>query len=110
MAAVIPLMSAPVRVTGNSTQDLRLAVNVSQFNQLEFLLNVYEGTDVAVKIITGMQSDTADGWQDLVSFTTTLDAGNSEKKSASNPLAFIRYQVTNAGTYTIFITGIARLT
>ncbi len=110
MAAMIPLMSAPVQVTAATKQDLRLAVNVSQYNQLDLLLNVYQGTDVAVKILTGMQTDSEDGWQELGAFAATLDAGNSEKKSMTNPLAFIRWQVTSSGTATIFITGVARLT
>ena len=110
MAAAIPLMSAPVRVTAATKQDLRLAVNVAQFNQLEFLINIYEGTDVACKIITGMQTETYDGWQDLGLFTATLDANSSERKTMTNPLAYILWQVTSSGNATFFITGVARQT
>ena len=110
MGAIIPLMSAPVRVTAATKQELRLAVPVSQYNQLDFLLNIYEGTNVAVKIITGMQTQSEDGWQDLGSFSATLDATNSEKQSFSNPLAFIRWHVTSSGNATFLITGVARLT
>lgn len=108
-AMMVPLMSAPVRLTATGKQELRLAANVSQYNQLDLVLNIYEGTDVVVRILTGMQTETEDGWQVLDTFATT-SATFSTKKSFTNPLAFIRWEVTTGGNKTFLITGVARMT
>lgn len=109
MAAVIQLMSSPVRVTAATTQDLRLSTPVLQFNELQLLLQVFEGSSVAVTIITGTQTDTEDGWVTLDTFTSTT-APNSTMKTFTSPLPYIRWKVTSSGNATIMVSGVGRTT
>lgn len=108
MAAPIALMSSPVRVTTATTQDLRLSTDVLQFNELQLLLQVFEGTSVGVSIITGNQVDTEDGWVTLDSFASAV-APSSAMKTFTNPLRYIRWKVTSSGNATVLVSGVGRM-
>jgi hypothetical protein len=112
MAGLVQMMSAPVRIgVQNELQDLRLAVNVAQYDTLDLLLNVYEGSNVAIQIWTGMQVESDEGWVLLGSaFPTVTTAPGSKLATFTNPLAFIRWKMTNTGNTTFMITGIGRQT
>ena len=82
MAGLVQMMSAPVRIgVQNELQDLRLAVNVAQYDTLDLLLNVYEGSNVAIQIWTGMQVESDEGGDRWRSSRGGSRAGLSSVKS-----------------------------
>ena len=109
-SSLIYLTEKPVRITAAGKQDLRLAVDVGNVDEADLLLVLYEGTDVDVKVTTGMQLDTDVGWVTLVTFTR-LSAVNSEKKHLVEMLRYIRWEITFGGASTnatFMLSGIAR--
>jgi hypothetical protein len=112
VADLITLTEDPVRVvaTGSGyTQDLRLAVDVSAYDELDLVLSVFEASaSVAVKVTTGMQRDAELGWVDVGTFAST-GASAAAKANFKNLLRYVRYVVTTATVTTSFtIHGIGR--
>jgi len=109
-SSLIYLTDKPVRIIAAAKQDLRLAVDVGNVDEIDLLLVLYEGTEVDVKVTTGMQLDTDVGWVTLVTFTR-LTAVNAEKKHLADMLRYIRWEVTFGSASTIatfMLSGIAR--
>jgi hypothetical protein len=107
MARLAYLTDKPVRVLDPEKQPLRLAVDVGDVDELDLLLVVYEGIDVTVKIITGMQTESELGWVDAGSFTT-VGANEAAKLNLTNLLRYVRWEVTSVREATFTIAGIAR--
>jgi hypothetical protein len=105
---LIYLTDEPVRVTGpNVKQDLRLAIDVGAFDQLDLGLVVYEGTDVSLRILTGMQVESDLGWLTADTFALTQQNGG-DKMSVTGLLRYVRWELVSSGTATFMIAGIAR--
>ena len=110
MADIVTVTQKPVRHSIAEKQNLRLAVDVSAYDELDLLLTVYESTggSITVKIITGMQIESDVGWVDVASFTATA-ANAANKGNFKNFLRFIRYELITAGTTTTFlVNGVGR--
>ncbi len=113
MADVIALAAEPVRMTTTAsgfTQDLRLALDVADYDELDLVLSVFEASaNLTVKIITGMQCEGELGWVDVDSFSST-GASSASKKNFKNLLRYVRYVVTNGASVTasFTITGVGR--
>ena len=103
----LALMEAPIRVTAADKQPLRLAVDVSAYGVVDLLLTVYEGSNVAVRVLTGTQTQTEDNWIALEGFPA-LNAGQSSQKTYSGFLKYARWEVTSSGNATFLVRGICR--
>jgi len=111
MASVVYLTTEPVRVTAATVQSLRLALDVSAFDELDLILTVYEGTSVVCKIVTAMQNeDDVQGWLNAngASPFGSVSAGASGKANFQNFLKYVRWEVTSSGNATFMISGIGR--
>ncbi len=113
MADVIALVPEPVRMTTSAsgfTQDLRLALDVSEYDELDLVLCVFEASvSLTVKIVTGMQCEGELGWVDVDTFAST-GASSAARKNFKNLLRYVRYVVTNGAgvTGSFTITGVGR--
>ena len=110
MPAEIFLATEPVTATAVSKQPLTQAIVVTRYKSLALLLRVLAtvGGNVTVRIITGMQNDTYDGWVVLGTYTPTAGPAN-EKVDMSNALKYILWEVSAIGTSATFtVQGIAR--
>ncbi len=115
MAEPIILTPEPVRISAagsNVNQDLRLALDVSTYDELDLLLVCYEmstGGNITVSILTGMTCDSESSWVTLTSFAAT-GAATAKKLNVTNFLRYIRYQLTTSSTFTttFAIDGMAR--
>ena len=106
MAKVIQLTAEPIRVTSAQKQELRLSRRVTPHNELELLCRVVAGS-VTIKILTGNQIETEDGWVELGTFGA-LSADNSEAITLTNPLRFVRWEAASESSGTFMISGVAR--
>ncbi len=107
MPESVALTPEPVRISAtgsNVKQDLRLALDVSSYDELDLLLTVYEntsGADIVVPVLTGMTSDSESSWVTAGTFSGTGGAGPAANKlNIKNFLRFIRYQLTTGSTFT----------
>jgi len=108
MAHVVEVTDGPVRVTAASKQPLRLAVDVSGFDELDLNFVVFEGTNVASRIITSMDlDDDSIGWVIVDSFITTSATGTS-RRNFGGLLRYIRWEITSSGTAGFLISGVGR--
>ena len=90
----IVLTPYPVRVAGGTDkQALRLGREGSGFPEFQLALSVYEGSDVEVRILTGMQAESELGWIELGNFLVSK-AGDSRSQVFYDPLRFLRWEVT----------------
>ena len=101
-------MQGPVRVAGATKQALWTSVDVSEFAVMDVILSVYEGTSVAVRVLTSTQAETEDSWTALEAFSS-LNGGQSAQKTLSGLLNFVRWEVTSVGAATIYLRGICRV-
>ncbi len=112
MATVIMLTREPVRLTATGAQDLRLAPEVGDFHELDVSYRLLEGASGAsLKLETGMSTDSTDGWVDLGSAFTGTAAPYATKQTITNPLRYVRWNVTTLGggsAVTFFIQLIGR--
>jgi len=110
MADVVTLTQKPVRQTAGK-QELRLAVDVSAYDEIDFLLTCYEstgGSSIVVNLLTGMQIESDTGWVLVAAFPTTA-ANAANKMNFKNLLRYVRYElVTGSTTATFLINGIGR--
>jgi len=111
MADIVTVTQKPVRHSIAEKQNLRLAVDVSAYDELDLLLTVYEssgGGSITVKIITGMQIESDIGWIDVASFAATA-ANAANKQNFKNFLRYIRYElITGSTTTTFLVNGVGR--
>jgi hypothetical protein len=110
MADIIYLTDKPIRVAGTGKQELRLALDVSAYDELDLLWTLHEGpSTTSVKLITGMQIESENGWPDAeTSFTFPSAAPASVKRNYKNFLARIRWEKLDGGTATFMVVGIGR--
>lgn len=101
MATEIWLTDGVTRVTAQgAVQALYQAVDVSKYDQADLLLWVHgvEGTatNFVVSIITGMSTDSEEGWWTVNSFSniTAANATSFEKKNFPQLLKYLRWKVT----------------
>ncbi len=107
MADIIHLTDKPIRNTGATTQELRLAVDVSAYDELDLLLTMYEGSSIQVEVLTGMQIETEEGWVSAGTFST-ISAQGETKLNLKNFLRYVRWDQNTAGAATFMVNGIAR--
>lgn len=106
-------LSPPVRIAAPGGQDLRLALDVSMFDEIDLELQVVglegSGADVTVDIQTGMQTHSGTGWSIVATFLRATSL-SSEKKTLDGFLRYIRWRVSglNGTAATFLITGIGR--
>ncbi len=117
MTSELQLTPQPVRTTVATKQPLQQAVNVSEYDIADLLLYVpaLEGTaspTATIRIITGMQLDTEDGWVVAGTFNVVSTTNNSQKLRVSELLKYIRWEVSGVtGTtpaVTFLISGMLR--
>ncbi len=108
MAKSVDITRGPVRATGPIKQSLSLAVDVSNFDELDLSLVVFDGTSVTSKIITSMDADDdVVGWVSAESFATTSATGTS-RINVVGILRYIRWEITSSGASTFLISGVGR--
>jgi hypothetical protein len=107
MADIIELTDKPIRNTAATIQELRLALDVGSYDELDLLLTMYEGTSIVIEVWTGMQTETEEGWV-LAGTFTTLSAQGEAKMNVKNFLRFLRWKHVTASTATFLINGIGR--
>lgn len=106
-------LTPPVRVIAPAGQDLRLALDVLMFDELDLEIQVVglegSGADVTVDIQTGMQLHSATGWSTVTSFSR-LTSISSEKLAVQGFLRYVRWRVSslNGTAATFMISGIGR--
>jgi hypothetical protein len=98
LADEFTLTPQPVRVTATGKQLIREALDVSAYDQADVLpfVAALEGTtpSVTVRIITGMQVASEDGWVVAGTFSA-VTAGNTPLKiSCPGLLKFLRWEVS----------------
>ena len=102
----------PITVTAVSTQPLSEAVDVSEFDILDLMSSVAAMTasTVTIKIITGMQKQSEDGWVTAVEFSAATVVGSELKTKTNGFLRYIRWTVTaiTGGSATFYIRGMGR--
>ncbi len=106
----------PVRVTGAGAQELRLALDVSGYDEIDIELRVFElkgtGATLQLTIETGMQCATDHGWTTLATFPLVSAAPAIKLRNLRGLLRYLRWNVTTLGgttpTATFLIDGIAR--
>ena len=108
---LVDLAPSPVRVSAVGapvSQELRLAVDVSDFSMLDLELTLLDdgggGTAPAIRLLTGMRRDTEDGWVEVDSFVAS-SAPATLKKTFFPLLRYARWEVT-AGTPTFVLRGV----
>lgn len=97
MADSFNLTNVPIRVTATTAQSLDLVLDVSDYDDLDALLSVvgFEGAGSAtIEIQTSMQKDTADGWVQLLAFSSVTGTNVYEKKAGTGLLRYIRWRVS----------------
>ena len=86
-------------------QPLHQAVEVSGMDQLNLLLFVLSvegaaGTGFQLELLTGMSTESEDGWVSMGIFSAVTMPNKSEKKDFSGPLKYVRWKVLSLGTFT----------
>ena len=104
---LIYLSNKPIRETGPKKADLRLSVDVGGMSELALVATVYEGIDVSLRVLTGMQLESDLGWTTLGTFSL-LSANGADKQVWTGILRFVRWEVVSSGTTTFMIAGVAR--
>jgi hypothetical protein len=111
MADIVMVTQKPVRETGpNKKQDLRLAVDVSTWDELDLLLTCYENTGggtITVNLLTGMQMESETGWISAGAFPATA-ANAANKANFKNLLRYVRYELVGSTTATFLVNGVGR--
>lgn len=108
MADIIHLTDKPIRNTAATIQELRLAVDVSAYDELDLLLTMYEGSSISVELWTGMQIETEEGWVIVDTAFTTISLNGETKKNFKNFLRYVRWKQVTSGDATFMINGIGR--
>ena len=100
MVEEFTLTPQPVRATANTTQSLKDAMDVSSNDIADILLLVsaVEATNptAILRVITGMQTGSEDGWVEAVASTAVTTSG-SQKLQAARLFEYIRWEVVPFG-------------
>jgi len=107
----VSLTLAPVRVTDVTKQDLRLAAEVGCYAVVDLELEVFEGTDIEVRVLTSLQNASEDGWVEVGRFPpTSKDAGGSGRvlRSFFPVLRYARWEVLSSTSGTFLLHGVGR--
>jgi hypothetical protein len=92
------LTEVPIRVTATGAQELRLALDLLDLDELDLELQVLrlEGTtpSVTIELQTGMQIESTEGWVSVAAFNAVSTAPNAQKRNFVNLLRFVRWNVT----------------
>lgn len=105
--STVALMDRPIHTTDIDIQPLRVAVPVAGYAALDLELQVLEGTDVEVRVLTGMQTDSEEGWIEVDRFVPT-SAVRSVRKPFFPLLKYVRWEVLTATAATFYIQGMGR--
>lgn len=94
----VMITEVPIRVSATGAQDLRLAVDVLDVDDLDLELQVLRlegGTpSVTIELQTGMQTESSEGWVTVSAFTAVSTAPGSQKRNFTNLLRYVRWNVT----------------
>ena len=111
-------MSEPVKITAAAGQDVRLALLLGQFHEMDISLRCLEisGTGVTIVFETAKQNEVGpagtndNGWVAMTSGSFTMTAAGTTLVHLTNPLKFVRYNITGigGGACTLMIQGVAR--
>lgn len=99
MGTEFTLTPQPIRLTAPGKQNLDQALEVGDFDSISALLGVLslEGTagpSATVRIITGMQKDTEDGWVPLLTFDAQTAANKFDDKHVQDKLLkYVRWEL-----------------
>lgn len=100
MADEFTLTPQPIRAIANAKQALKDALDVSAYDIADVLLliSAVEGTNptAIIRIITGMQTESEDGWVEAVASTAVTTSG-SQKIQAARLFKYIRWEVVSFG-------------
>jgi len=96
------LTPQPIRVTNAAKQPLNLALDVSDYDEINALMGllalVGSSSGVTIRLITGMQVDSEDGWVTLVTFSAQTTANSFDLQNATTGLLrYIRWEVLSLG-------------
>ncbi len=100
MADEIYLTDGPITVTGPAKQPLRLALDVSRYDEMDLRLRVlaFQGTpSLDVRLLTSMETDAEDGFVVLGSFTQMTVPNTAQKASFKGLLKYVIWEVTAIG-------------
>jgi hypothetical protein len=103
----IVLTERPIRTTDIDIQPLRLAVPVAGYAALDLELQILEGSDVEIRVLTSMQNDSEDGWVEVDRFVPT-SAGRAVRKPFFPLLKYVRWEVLSVTDATFVIQGVGR--
>jgi hypothetical protein len=111
--STVLLTERPVRVTDVEVQPLRVAVPVAGYAALDLTLQVLEGTDVEVRVLTGMQCDSEEGWVEVDRFVPTSAPVGGAPSLATRKcffplLRYARWEVLSSTSATFLIHGVGR--
>jgi hypothetical protein len=102
MPQLVYLTDKPVRVTAAQKQDLRLALDVLDFDELDLMLHVQrlDGTSpsLSLSLETSMQNESEDGWLTAVTYTSVTSANTAEVKNITQFLRYLRWTATLGGS------------
>lgn len=115
MADEFSLTTGPFRAIAVQKQDLRLSLDVSGYDEIDILLGVVQisgGGSATVRIITGMQLESDDGWVVAGTFNSVSTTNSWEKINIKNFLRYIRWEVSvlsgSSPTVTFVLPGMLR--
>jgi ABC-type oligopeptide transport system ATPase subunit len=98
----VALTRYPRRVTSSGPNELRNALDVSEFDQLDLLLSVLafeSGTaDVTIAVETAMQNQSEDAWVTLDTFSAVTAAPSHEVISFTGLMRYVRFRVVSIDT------------
>ena len=99
---LVALTRYPRRVTSTGADELRNALDVSDFDQLDLLLCVLafeSGTpDVTIAVETAMQTESDDAWVTLDTFTAVTSAPSYELITFSSLMRYVRFRIASIDT------------
>jgi hypothetical protein len=99
---LIALTGYPRRVTTADSDELRNALDVSEFDELDLLLHVLAfeaGTaDVTMAVDTAMQKESDDAWVTAATFTAVTSAPSYEVMNVSGLMRYARFRVHSIDT------------
>ena len=112
MADEVPTTPIPITLTALAKQPLAQAIEVSDIDRIDAVLTILAltGTNVTIRLISGMQKETESGWVEVATFTLQGAVGSSFAIT-TGLLKYVRWELVNAtglGSVTFFIQGMGR--
>jgi len=100
VADALYLTDGPVTVTGATKQELRLAVDVSHYDEVDLRLRDlgFGGTaSLDVRILTGMEKDDYNGYVVAATFSQVTQPNAPVKMNVTGLLKYLIWEVTDIG-------------